>query len=120
MLYLNKSRLKSESPNEIQISKFQILHEFYPKVDFNQDEYNIQQLYLFVNNDRSEEVVTVTAGSKQDIILIFQKLKPVGGKTELSEDKSQYVGIYSHNNFDSQRRKVSIKLYFSVQRVKEL
>ncbi|CAL6039479.1 Hypothetical_protein [Hexamita inflata] len=63
-----------------------------------QDEYNIQQLYLFVCKDRSEEVLTVVADFKQEILLLFLKLKSVGVKAESSEDESYYVGVYSYNN----------------------
>ncbi|CAL6012675.1 Hypothetical_protein [Hexamita inflata] len=68
----------------------------------------IQQLQLSVNEDGSEDVLTVLTGNKIEIFFIFLNSKPAGGTVELSEGKSYYVGIYSYDNFDPDLQKECI------------
>ncbi|CAL5989964.1 Hypothetical_protein [Hexamita inflata] len=87
------------------MTEFQILLEFGTQVEFSQDEYLIQQLYLFINEDWSEDVLTVTTCSKGELFFIFLNSKPAGGTVELSDGKSYYVDIYLYDNFDPDLRR---------------
>ncbi|CAL5989350.1 Hypothetical_protein [Hexamita inflata] len=92
--------------SKFQNSKFYL--NFEQKLKSAMMKYLIQQLQLSVNEDGSEDVLTVPTGNKIEIFFIFLNSKPAGGTVELSEGKSQYVGIYSYDNFDPDLQKECI------------